>query len=137
MNHVFWGFEIALGFGALASAGVYFIEGGASAEAFLNAYFVRFNCLVSGGLIIGTAIFVYVTQTTVPSKIEATFGPESIAATDFAVQKKKFVGKRRSITFSTDFLIAGLVIFELCGFPLERVLASATGNESWRFKNRA
>lgn len=77
-----------------------------------------FNCLISGGLIVGSAIYVFRTQRDIVETIEQTFLPENLAATRYGIEKQKYLSKRRSTEFATEFIVAGFVIFYLCRFPL-------------------
>ena len=73
MNQMFGGFGIALVYGVITATAVWFFEAPDVLRRYLDAYFVTFNCLISGGLIIGTAIFVWWTQASIPSFIEEFF----------------------------------------------------------------
>ena len=121
MNHMFWGFAIALSYGGVTAGAIWFLEGPDTLKRYLDAYFVTFNCLISGGLIIGTSIFVWRTQCSIPLFIEATFDQGALSETSFKKQKDRFLSLRRSMTFSTMFIVAGFVIFYLCKFPFRGV----------------
>ncbi|MHB8270296.1 hypothetical protein [Bradyrhizobium sp.] len=116
MNHLFYGFAIALACGLASSGAVWFLTPSAL-KAYLDAYFVSFNCLIAGGLIIGTAIFVERTQQSIPSFVEESFDPTALSKTTFQIQKGRFLSLRRSVTFSSMFIIAGFIIFYFCKFP--------------------
>jgi hypothetical protein len=121
MNHMFWGFAIALSYGGVTAGAVWFLEKPDTLKRYLDAYFVTFNCLISGALIIGTAIFVWRTQRNIPAFIEDTFNQEALGQTSFQEQKDRFLSLRRSMTFSTMFIVAGFLIFYFCQFPLRGV----------------
>jgi hypothetical protein len=118
MNQMLWGFAIALLYGAATSGIVWLLGPGEAFQKYLEAYFVSFNCLISGGLIIGTAIFVFRSQASIPSFIENTFAEHSLSETSFDQEKIKYLSLRRSITFSTEFVIIGFIIFFFCQFPV-------------------
>src|SRR5665213_4536805 len=64
-NQVFWGLLISVAYGAVTAGVVYWLDSnliGAYAETFV----ILFNCIISGGLIIGSALFVYSSQDDVP-----------------------------------------------------------------------
>ena len=121
MNHLFWGFGLALGYGAATSSAVWFCDKGVAFQRYLDAFFVSFNCLISGGLIIGTALFVLFSQQDVPTFLEDTFDEQSLRETDYYQQKAKYLSLRRSMTFATDFVVVGFLIFYFCKFPLRGV----------------
>jgi hypothetical protein len=121
MKHLFWGFGIALAYGIATSAAIWFVEPGEDFQKYLDAYFVSFNCLISGGLIVGTALFVLFSQHGIPSFIEGTFNAQSLHETSYYEQKAKYLSLRRSMTFSTDFIVVGFLIFFYCKFPLRGV----------------
>jgi hypothetical protein len=118
MTHLFWGFAIALAYGVATSAALWFTEPVEDFQRYLDAYFTSFNCLISGGLIIGTALFVLFSQRGIPSFIESTFDAQSLRETNYHEQKAKYLSLRRSMTFSTDFVVVGFLIFFYCKFTL-------------------
>jgi len=77
MLHVFFGFAIGLAYGVATSLVVWFSDP-AQLNQYLKAYFVSFNCLVAGGLIIGAAIFVYRTQESIPEFVQKSFDDDAI-----------------------------------------------------------
>src|SRR6266700_3958468 len=117
MNQVFLGFGLALLYGIATGGGIWFLEPNDTFRKYVEAYFVSFNCLVSGGLIIGTAIIVWRSQESIPSFIERAFDEASLRETTYYEQKRKYLSLRRSLTFSTDFIIVGFIIFYFCKFP--------------------
>jgi len=121
MNQMFVGFAMALAFGAATAGVVWFTETPDTLKRYLEAYFISFNCLISGGLILGTAIFVFQSQESIPSFIESAFDEASLKETTYAEKKKRFLSRRRSITFSADFAVVGFVIFYFCKFPFRGV----------------
>lgn len=118
MYHVFWGFSLSLAFGVLSSLAVW-VFAPAQVNSYVKLYFISFNCLVSGGLIIGAAIFVFLTQESIPEFIEASFDRDAIDQTNFSYWKQNYLSTYRSVKFSTEFVVAGFIIFFFCKFPLE------------------
>jgi len=121
MKHLFWGFATALAYGSATSGAVWAIGSREAFQKYLQAYFVSFNCLISGGLILGTAIFVYLSQQSVPAFIENAFDEKSLQGTLFHDEKLKYLSTRRSIIFASYFIVAGFLIFYFCKFPLRGV----------------
>ena len=119
MNHIFIGFFVATVYGAIAAGVVWYIEGFDTYSEFQNAYFVSFNCAISGGLIISAAILVFKTQASVPNLIEEVFGDNLLADTEYGMNRAKFFSLSRSISFSTTFVVVSFCIFYLAEFPFE------------------
>jgi len=117
MNQMFLGFGAALAFGITSGGALWWLEPADIFLRYTDAFFVSFNCLISGGLIIGTAMIVFWSQDDVPSFIERTFDSRSLHGTSYYEQKIKYLSLRRSLIFSTDFIIVGFVIFYFCKFP--------------------
>lgn len=117
MNQMFWGFAVALAYGVITAGAVWYFEKPDVLKRYLDAYFVTFNCLIAGGLIIGTSIFVWWTQESIPSFIEDSFDVDALGKTTFLKQKERFLSLRRSMTFSTMFIVAAFLIFYFCQFP--------------------
>jgi len=117
MKHVLWGFGLALAYGIATSGLVWITDQPDLFKRYAEAYFVSFNCLISGGLILGTALFVFLTQESVPLFIESAFDKTSLDETTYYQQKQKYLSLRRSMTFSTDFIVVGFLIFYFCKFP--------------------
>src|SRR4051794_26969676 len=95
MNQMFVGFGLALAFGAATGLAVWLTSPG-TLKGYLDAYFVSFNCLISGGLIIGTAIFVFDSQKSIPSFIENAFDGAALRETSYQQQKTRYLSLRRS-----------------------------------------
>jgi hypothetical protein len=113
MNHFFYGFVASLVFGLLSSAAVYYFE---PLEVFLkyhHAFFISFNCFISGGFMIGAALLVHRMQGYIPGAIEATFPMEVIEENDRSKEKNdtyienrsRYYSAQRSATFSTQFIL--------------------------------
>jgi|ERR1700730_1154415 len=118
MYHMFWGFGIALGYGVATTLITFFFDR-SQADLYLKMYYVSFNCPVSGGLIIGTAIFVFLTQKTIPEFVERSFEQADLKETGFAWWKRNYLSTYRTLKFSTEFAVAGFLIFFFCKFPLK------------------
>jgi hypothetical protein len=117
-NQVFWGLAISVAYGA-ASAGIIFWLQPGALEHYVETFVVSFNCIISGGLIIGTAFFVYSSQKSVPRFIEESFDAAALSKTKFAKQKLRYLSRGRSMRFATYFTLASFFIFFACKFPLD------------------
>jgi hypothetical protein len=117
MGYMFSGFMISLVYGII-TVGLVWIFALENFRAYIDAYFVSFNCLVSGGLIIGTSYFIFATQRTVTEFIEGTFENEALIKTDYYNQKYRYLNYRHSAQFSTQFIVVGFLIFLACRFPV-------------------
>jgi hypothetical protein len=114
----FWGFAISLAYGLIAAGIVYAIEGEHDAQQFLAMYIGRFNMLVTTGLIAATALIVGASQNVIPETIEAAFRSEELKGTDYFEQRKRSSSMVRTVTFASEMVILGFVVFTLCRFPL-------------------
>src|SRR3954468_3560568 len=119
MNTIFLGFIISLIYCLLSAGLIYFLEGIPEAKLFLVAYNITFKTLISLGLILGTAMVVYASQSVIPETIEAAFTEDQLQGTDYDMYKQRFVSLRRSMEFSAEFALVSFVIFYLCQFPLQ------------------
>jgi hypothetical protein len=120
MNQTFWGFALSLGYGVVTTLCVWAIQPDQVNE-YLKCYFVSFNCVVSGGLILGTAIFVFMTQQSISEFVERSFDEDAIGKTSFTHWKRNYLSAYMTIRFSTEFVIVGFVIFYFCKFPLNGI----------------
>jgi len=127
MNHFIYGFVISLMFGLLSSAAVFYLEPIDIFNNYHDAFFVSFNCFISGGFIIGAALLVYKMQEYIPATIENTFTREALDKADLLKEKndtytenrRRYFSAQRSATFSTQFVIIGFVIFYFAKFPVD------------------
>jgi len=117
-NQVFWGLATAVAYAA-GSAGIVFWLQPAVLGHYVEAFVISFNCIISGGLIIGTALFVYFSQQSVPQFIEASFDAESLGKTKYAKQRARYLSRGRSMRFATYFTLASFLIFYACKFPFD------------------
>jgi hypothetical protein len=118
---IFLGFAISLAYGLLGAAIIYFTAGRADAQRFLVLFIGPFNTLVSLGLITGTALVVGSAQRVIPETIEAAFTTAELAPTSYYANRQKFFSVRRTITFASEFIVIGFVIFTICKFPLSGI----------------
>ncbi|MDO8281453.1 MAG: hypothetical protein Q7U10_02315 [Thermodesulfovibrionia bacterium] len=88
---------------------------------YLSAYIVSFNCLISGGIVLGAGIFVLATQKEIPSLIEEAFSADSIAASDYPKKRKGYASKFGAAAFSANYIIVAFFIFYFCKFPVEGI----------------
>jgi hypothetical protein len=115
--HLLGGFVFTLLYCACTAFAVWFWEP-SNLRVYLESFAASFNCLISGGLIVGAATFVFVSQKSVPQIIESSFDREELAETDFEKQKKRYFGIARSSTFSSNFMILAVFIFYFSKFPV-------------------
>jgi hypothetical protein len=120
MQHVFIGFAVSLGYGATTSLIIWFFDP-IQLNQYLKFYFVSFNCVVSGGLIIGAAIFVYRTQESIPQFVEKSFDEGSLRETKFFEWRDKYLSTYMTMKFSTEFIIVGFVTYIFCKFPIRGI----------------
>lgn len=119
MNHIFIGFFLAALYGAVAAATVWYFEGYETFGKFHNAYFVAFNCSISGGLIVSAAILVYKTQESIPKLIRSVLSEDILGATEYSINEQKYFAIHRSLSFSSTFAVISFGIFYLAKFPFE------------------
>jgi hypothetical protein len=115
---LFLGFAASLIYGLCSAAIVYAVAGSAHAQKYLVMYIGPFNTLVTLGLIAGTTLIVYSSQNVIPATIEAAFTHEELSPTEYFENRRRFFSLRRTITFASEFIIIGFVIFHFCRFPL-------------------
>lgn len=116
-NQVFWALVISVAYGVITGGIVYWLEP-ALIQKYAESFVISFNCVISGGLIIGSAIFVYLSQHDVPRFIEASFDPDALSGTTYAKQKARYLSRGRSMRFATYFVMAAFLIFFACKFPV-------------------
>ena len=127
MNHFFYGFVASLAFGLLSSAAVYYFEPTEIFNSYHEAFFISFNCFISGGFMIGAGLLVHRMQEYIPVTIENTFSIEAIEENDalkekndtYIENKNRYYSAKRSATFTTQFIIIGFAIFYFAKFPFE------------------
>lgn len=115
---LFLGLTMSLFFG-LISFGIIFILYGASvAQEFFLAYTISFKTIISLGLIIGTALIVFLTQNLIPETIESVFTEDQLLETDYLYYKKRFSSLRITLTFTSEFALGAFIIFSYSHFPM-------------------
>jgi len=117
MWHIFLGFIASAAYVAVTGVALWLQEPALLAR-YLSAFANSFNCVISGGLIIGTASFVHTTQRDIPKAIEQTFSEADLVSTRYKKEKRRYQSLARSLTFSANFAITGFVIYYFCRFPL-------------------
>jgi len=121
MHTVFIGLEISFIYGALSSYIVYSLRGISEFQLFVAAYISSFNTLISLGLILGTALIVFLSQHIIPETIEKSFEGEQLKKTSYYTYRRRFLSLSRSVTFAASFVIVGFFLFYCCQFPLPRL----------------
>jgi hypothetical protein len=114
-NQIFVGLAVSALYGVASGAVVYLLQP-SFFEPYVEAYVISFNCIISGGLILGTALFVYSSQRSVPLFIEASFDADALQKTEYELAKKRYLSTGRSIRFATYFTVMAFLIFVGCRF---------------------
>jgi MFS family permease len=117
MNNAFLGFILTALYGVLTSASLWFLVPATEFSRYNEAFFITFNCAISGGLVATTAILVLKTQAYVPQIVERAFTERELEKTDYYAQRRRFFSLVRSLTFSSTFAIAAFAIFYVARFP--------------------
>lgn len=117
MNHFFYGFGLSVVYGALCAVGLYLLYDLDAVKCFLENFYINFNCAVSGGLLIGAALLIHQTQSSVPEKLEQALGPDICDQTTYKEQKSRYLSPQRSALFCGQFIIVGASIFYFAKFP--------------------
>lgn len=112
-----WGFLLSLLYGVITSFVVWTMQRDA-AVAYVEAFVMSFNCLVSGGLVIATGLFVLFTGKQVPALIERCFTPAALGKTPYPQQKRSYESKIKAALASASYILIAYLIFYLCRFPL-------------------
>jgi hypothetical protein len=118
---LFIGFAASLVYGLISAAIVYTIDGKADAQHFLVYYIGSFNTLVTLGLITGTTLIVMTAQDVIPEAIESAFSHAELKPTAYYQNKQKYFSLTRTITFASEMIVIGFMIFHFCHFPLSGV----------------
>lgn len=116
--HLLFGVVIALSYLSLTGFAVWWFDP-ANVQRFAITFAGTFNLIVSGGLIIGTSLFVFLTQKSIPGLIEDEFDKEALSTTGFAKEKGRYLSVPRTMTFSANFAVLAAFIFSYCfAFPI-------------------
>jgi hypothetical protein len=116
-NTIFAGFALSVLYGAMSAAALWRFGHASDFEPYLRAYFVTFNCAVSGGLVFATAFVVYRTQNDIPDIIENNFTPRELEKTGYLRQRTRFFSAWRTCILSSGFAGAAGFIFYYAQFP--------------------
>ncbi|HEV7737119.1 MAG TPA: hypothetical protein VGO47_07085 [Chlamydiales bacterium] len=117
----FAGQAISLVYGVLGFFLLWLVNDKSDAQLFFSAYTASFKTIISLGLILGTAMLVYYTQSDIPEIIEGAFTKAQLKETDYTYYKRRFSSRRISLTFSAEFIVAAFIIFSYCQFPLTKI----------------
>jgi hypothetical protein len=115
--HLLFGFLGSLAYPAISGLAVWWWQPALLAP-YLEYFIASFNCVVSGGLILGAASFVFFSQRSVPETIEASIDASALAATQYDLEKTRYFSVARSVTFSANFAAISFFIFYYSVFPL-------------------
>lgn len=119
MNHVFYGVGFAVIYGIVTGLFAWLINGHEAFTEYTKAFFISFNCAISGGLIVSAAILIFRFQSCIPDRIEEVFSPEDLAQTDYTEQRRRYFSAARSTAFATEFVVVGFGIFTIAEFPFD------------------
>lgn len=119
MNTVFLGLGASFIYSLLSSTLLWGIEGKSAAQSFLFAYNIQFKTLIALGLIIGTALVVFRSQSVIPHTIRMAFKQEDLEKTRYEFYERRFRNWRRSATFAAIFFFVAFGIFSFSRFPLQ------------------
>jgi hypothetical protein len=111
---LFYGLGASLIYGLFGLALVSYFDGKVDAQRFFVAYTTSFKTIISLGLILGTWLIVFRTQDVISETIEAAFTQEELDATHYFLNKQKFYSRKRSISFSAEFIVVAFVVFNYC-----------------------
>ncbi len=115
--NIFYGFFLSAAYGALTAIAVWRFDQTADVTGYLEAYFVKFNCALSGALVFATALMVYRTRHYIPKLIENTFPTKELKNTIYFQRLSDYNNIRKTITFSSSFAIIAFSIFYAARFP--------------------
>jgi hypothetical protein len=119
--HLLYGVLFALLYLALTGFVVWWIDP-SNVKHYVIIFAGSFNLIVSGGLIAGTSLFVFLTQKSIPGLIENEFDKKALAATGFAKEKSNYFSVPRAIIFSANFAVIAAFIFIYCfTFPVSGI----------------
>lgn len=114
----FSGLALSFFYGLLGAALIYYLEGMSEAQAFFAAFTTSFKTIISLGLILGTALIVFLSQDVIPQIIEAAFSKEQLAKTHYSYYKGRFSRLGVSVRFSALMIAVAFFIFHHSQFPL-------------------
>src|SRR2546421_51034 len=106
----FSGLFISLVYGLVSSGFLWYLRGKFEAQQFFVAYTGSFKTIISLGLILGTALIVFVSQSVIPKTIEEAFTKAQLWDTDYDYYKRRFESLRISLTFSAEFVVVAFII---------------------------
>lgn len=118
MLMLFAGLFVSLAYGVVGSSYIWIVGSKAEAQQYFAAYTILFKTVISFGLILGTALIVFVSQNVIPQTVEAAFTKDKLSETNYFHYKARLFSLRRSITFSANFTVVAFVIFSQSQFPL-------------------
>jgi hypothetical protein len=121
LHSVQWGFGVSLLYGVITALAVWIIEP-ASYPRYVDAFVVAFNCLVSGGLVIGTALFVMFTEKSIPELVEKSFPNSALQKTSYFRFKRRYSAKIQQMVFSATYVVIAFGIFYYCQFPYTELI---------------
>ncbi|HEY0411945.1 MAG TPA: hypothetical protein VGD66_02240 [Allosphingosinicella sp.] len=114
---VFAGFLASLLYGGVSSLLVWIYDPARTA-AYIEAFVTTYNCLVSGGLAIGTGVFVMLSYRGVPALIDRVFNQDALAATSYPYFRRRYLSVSEAAAFSAVYVAVAYGIFSICRFPI-------------------
>lgn len=98
------GFVLSLLYGVITGLIVWTSRPDA-ADRYVEAFGVSFNCLVSGGLVFATGLFVLVIGKQILALIESCFTPATLAKTTYPKQKSGYESKVKASLASASYIL--------------------------------
>lgn len=117
LHVVFVGFLMSFLYGGATSLLIWVYDPSHSPK-YIEAYVTGYNCLISGGLTIGTGIFVLLSYRDIPALIEGAFKPSVLAGTRYPYFKRRYLSAAEAAAFSAIYAAAAYGIFSICKFPI-------------------
>ena len=114
---MFAGFLISLLYGGVSSLLVWIYEPDRTA-LYIEAFVTTYNCLVSGGLAIGTGAFVLLSYRELPALIDRVFDQNALASTSYPYFRRRYLSVSEAAAFSAVYVAVAFGIFSVCRFPI-------------------
>jgi len=120
MFTLFIGLGISVVYGLFGFVLCFYTGGNDDGRAFFAAYTTSFKTILSFGLILGIAAIVYKYQRCIAQTVRDAFNEAELSATEYYRYEHRFFSTRRSVIFSTEFIIIAWIIFSYAHFPLSQ-----------------
>jgi len=117
MKRLFLGFHFALLYGLLGLLLLTIIDSPRDGTDFFYAYTTSYRTIVSLGVVAGTAIIVYFSQSVIPATVRGIFNQVNLPLPDKYCERESMY-LRRSFRLPSLFIIISFAIFYYCRFDL-------------------